>query len=316
MHTRPVAHVLGWLLPAMVACIGASGQNAPLPVPPPHKPARPGIPAAAARPVTPVAVITNAAAPRGATAYQPGKPGVLEFDAMSKHVVLDDEERKASFVFAVTNRSAEDVTISFINTSCGCTAGRLPSSPWVLKPDEGGHIDVTLDGTGKLGQVTKTATVVSSAGSYMLTVGVTIPVPAPNAMNRNRNLQVAAADRQAVFRGECAACHAQPVYGKMGHELYDAACGICHEAEHRASMVPDLRTRLRNTDRNYWAKWISDGRVGSLMPAFAARNGGVLTDQQIVSLVDYLEDEYKANPPPAKHAAGTPAGPSATASRP
>lgn len=56
---------------------------------------------------------------------------------MSKHVVLDDEERKASFVFAVTNRSAEDVTISFINTSCGCTAGRLPSSPWVLKPDEG-----------------------------------------------------------------------------------------------------------------------------------------------------------------------------------
>ncbi|MBN8247392.1 MAG: DUF1573 domain-containing protein [Verrucomicrobia bacterium] len=232
--------------------------------------------------------------------YQPGKPGVLEFDATAKQVDLTEEERKAAFVFAVTNRSDADVTISFINTSCGCTAGRLPSSPWLLKPGEGGHIDVTMDTTGKMGRVTKTATVVSSAGSYTLTVSANIPTPAPTAMNRSRNLQLAAADRQAVFRGDCAACHVQPTHGKVGRELYEAACGICHEAEHRASMVPDLRNRLRNTDRNYWAKWISDGRVGSLMPAFAGRNGGILTDRQIVSLVDYLEDDYKKNPPPSK----------------
>jgi len=265
--------------------VAAPGTGALPPLPPPV--------AALSSPTT------NAPGPR-AQSYQPGKPGVLEFDAMAKHVDLTEEERKAAFVFAVTNRSADEVTVSYINTSCGCTAGKLPASPWKLKPGEGGHIDVTMDTTGKMGRVTKTATVVSSAGSYTLTVSANIPTPAPTAMNRSRNLQVAAADRQAVFRGDCAACHVQPTHGKVGRELYEAACGICHEAEHRASMVPDLRTRLRNTDRNYWAKWISDGRVGSLMPAFAGRNGGILTDKQIVSLVDYLEDDYKKNPPPSK----------------
>lgn len=241
-----------------------------------------------------------------------GKPGVLEFDSTSKHVDLTEGEKKASFSFSVTNRSTDTVTISYINTSCGCTAGKLPTSPWVLKSGEGGFIDVTMDVTGKLGTVTKTATVVASTGSYPLSVSVTIPTPSPTTMDRTRNTQIALADRQAVFRNDCAACHAQPVYGKSGRELYDAACGICHEAEHRATMVPDLRTRLKNTDQNYWAKWISDGRVGSLMPAFAARNGGPLSDAQIASLVQYLEEDYKKNPPPSKLAASPGASPSGT----
>ncbi|MFO1460296.1 MAG: DUF1573 domain-containing protein [Verrucomicrobiota bacterium] len=234
-----------------------------------------------------------------------GKPGVLEFDSTNKHVDLVEGEKKASFTFSVTNRSTDTVTISYINTSCGCTAGKLPTSPWVLKPGEGGFIDVTMDVTGKLGTVNKTATVVASTGSYPLSVSVTIPTPSPTTMDRTRNTQVALADRQAVFRNDCAACHAQPVYGKTGRELYEAACGICHEAEHRATMVPDLRTRLKNSDQNYWAKWISDGRVGSLMPAFAGRNGGPLSDAQIASLVQYLEEDYKKNPPPSKTAAAS-----------
>ncbi len=287
----------------MLQLLGAETASGKLPpIPPPHV-VRPSA-VSAGTPRSPVTVSAGISTNRLSLAppagIQPGKPGVLAFDATSKHVELNEDERKAAFVFAVTNVSSDEVTISYINTSCGCTAGKLPSTPWVLKSGEGGHIDVTVDATGKIGRVTKTATLVASTGSYPLTVSVSIPTPAPNAMNRSKNLQVASADRQAVFRNDCAACHVQPTYGKAGRELYDAACGICHEAEHRASMVPDLRTRLKHTDRNYWAKWISDGRVGSLMPAFSGRNGGILTDQQIASLVDYLEDDYKRSPPPSK----------------
>jgi len=284
-----------------VATQAAPAEPLPLPpVPPPRTAnARPGVaafPAPRANPQT----ATNRPPATPVTNLQPGKSGVFVFDAVSKHVDLTEGERTAAFVFAVTNISSEPTTISYINTSCGCTAGKLPSYPWVLQPGEGGHIDVTMDVTGKYGLVTKTATVVASTGSYPLTVSVSIPAPAPTAMSRSRNEQIAKADRQAVFRNDCASCHVQPAIGKTGKELYDTACAICHEAEHRASMVPDLRARLKNTDRNYWTKWISDGRNGSLMPAFLAKNGGILNEDQIASLVEYLEGVYKKNPPPAK----------------
>ncbi len=281
------------------------------------EPVKPGAP------ILPASSLPSRPVPSNAAANSaPGKADVLVFDAMTKHVDLAEGEKSAAFTFAITNRSADEVTVSYINTSCGCTAGKLPSYPWKLKGGEGGYIDVTMDLTGKYGLVTKTATVVSSAGSYKLTVSAKAP-PVPTAASptvaanaagggndRSRNMSVASADRQAVFRNDCATCHVQPAVGKTGHELYDTACGICHEAEHRAQMVPDLRTRLKNSDRNYWAKWIGEGRPGSLMPAFSAKHGGILSDTQLDSLVEYLETDYKKNPPPSKsvdQAAATPA---------
>ncbi|MFM7816252.1 MAG: DUF1573 domain-containing protein [Verrucomicrobiota bacterium] len=232
---------------------------------------------------------------------QPARPNALKFDATSKHVDLKEGELSAAFVFAVTNISSEPITVSNVSTSCGCTAGRLPSYPWKLEPGQGGHVNVTMDLKGKFGLVTKTATVLTSSGSYPLTVSAKAPMmSAANTMgDRNRNLAIAAADRQAIFRNECASCHVQPAIGKVGKELYQTACGICHEAEHRAQMVPDLRTKLKNSDANYWTKWISEGRPGSLMPAFAAQHGGILGVGQIETIVEYLETDYKKNPPPS-----------------
>ena len=63
-------------------------------------------------------------------------------------------------------------------------------------------------------------------------------------------------------------------------------------------MVPALRDPKRATDANYWTKWISEGRDGSLMPAFALNRGGILTDEQIQSLVSYLEGDFKKEPVP------------------
>jgi mono/diheme cytochrome c family protein len=210
-------------------------------------------------------------------------------------------ETEAKFTFGLTNVSKETVTISGVHTSCGCTVAQLPSQPWVLKPGDHGEIGVTVDLRGKSGNLIKTATVSSSVGSIPLMVQISVPRIDPKKMpmtenDRTRNLQVAAVDRQAVFRGECVTCHVIPTIGKVGKELYVAACGVCHEGEHRASMVPNLRALNKPTDAAYWNQWISEGRPGSLMPAFLAKNGGILSSNQVSSLVAYLSGPFQSEP--------------------
>ena len=67
-----------------------------------------------------------------------------------------------------------------------------------------------------------------------------------------------------------------------------AACAVCHEAKHRASMVPDLHNLKVPTSEEFWRTWITAGKAGTLMPAFATSQGGPLNDMQIASLAAYL----------------------------
>src|SRR5581483_6130270 len=113
---------------------------------------------------------------------------------------------------------------------------------------------------------------------------------------REANRQLASLDRQQVFKGECATCHVQPLGNKMGAELFHEACGICHFAERRASMVPELVTAREPRDAAFWRKWITDGKENSLMPAFAKKHGGPLTDEQIESLVAFALEALPTQP--------------------
>ncbi len=70
--------------------------------------------------------------------------------------------------------------------------------------------------------------------------------------------------------------------------MYLGASAICHDAKHRASMVPDLRVVDESRDAAYWREHITDGIEGTLMPAFATAKGGILSDEQIESLVKFL----------------------------
>lgn len=223
-------------------------------------------------------------------------PGALSWDAVFKEYQARAGETEAKFSFALTNVSRTNVLIESVHTSCGCTAAKLPQQPWLLAPGEHGEIGVTVDLQGKFGTITKTATITSSVGPIPLTVRINIPAAeaAGRPMgDRTRNLQIAAADRQAVFRGDCATCHVTPTIGKTGRALFDSACAICHEGVNRASMVPDLQALNKPTDHAYWLQWIAAGREGSLMPAFAAKNHGILSDAQIGSLTDYIEGEFQ-----------------------
>ena len=102
--------------------------------------------------------------------------------------------------------------------------------------------------------------------------------------------------RAAIFKGDCARCHVEPAKGKLGKELYATACGICHDAEHRASAVADLQAPKTPRDVNYWQEWVSHGKAGTMMPGFAATDGGPLTKEQVDSLVVYLNETFPKAP--------------------
>lgn len=206
---------------------------------------------------------------------------------MHKQVMARAGQSNAVVSFTVTNASASPVIIRDVALSCGCSVATMPTKPWTLKPGESGTVTVTTDVRGKRGSLLKTAIVYASSGTRVLTYQVDIQEPA-TPEERARNQSLAKTDRQAVFRGECAKCHAEPTKGKTGKELFAVACGICHEAEHRASMVPDLRALKKPTPREYWLQWIAHGKADTLMPASGQKEGGPLTEGQIESLVEFL----------------------------
>ena len=58
-------------------------------------------------------------------------------------------------------------------------------------------------------------------------------------------------------------------------------------------MVPQLHALAKPTDAAYWNQWIRNGKEHTFMPAFALKSGGILSDEQIESLVQYLDGDFK-----------------------
>jgi mono/diheme cytochrome c family protein len=218
--------------------------------------------------------------------------GVLAWDDLTKTVDAAADQPQAKFTFNFTNVSSGNVAIMDVHPSCGCTTAQLPSRPWLIPSGTNGQIGLTVNLAGKSGTLFKTVNVSTDKGSKTLMLRITILPPViPTLTDEARAQGMAAAkvDRQAVFKNDCATCHAKPAEGKYGQQLYAAVCGICHEAEHRATMVPDLHAIKTPTNVQFWQTWIAHGKPGSLMPAFSTADGGPLTDVQIASLAAYLD---------------------------
>jgi len=186
----------------------------------------------------------------------------------------------------------------------------LPPLPWTIPPGGNGEIGATVNLEGKNGTMIKSLTVSTDKGSKELWMRITILPPViPNLTDteRARGVEIAKVDRQAVFKADCATCHARPVQGKYGKALYETVCAICHEAEHRATMVPDLHHLKTPTNNEFWRTWTAHGKAGSLMPAFSTAEGGPLNDMQIATVAAYLDMVIPPSPaqaitnaPPAK----------------
>lgn len=221
----------------------------------------------------------------------------LEWDAIERGYSATPADKEAVFVFHATNRTAAPVEIKSVGTSCHCTVATPPRKPWIIAPGATDDLTVRVDLLSRRGGLTKTIYVETSLGEDQLMVHVRIPPPA--AARREMNFLAAQADRQAVLKGDCASCHVTPTIGKVGAELFTTACVICHAAENRATMVPDLRVAKVHRDAAYWDKWIRLGGEGTLMPAFSRAHDGSLDDEQIQSLVEYLVAHLPTDPQPS-----------------
>jgi len=219
----------------------------------------------------------------------------LQFDAEEKTVTVTNGTEQAHFTFSVTNISPEEVVINYILGSCHCTVAKLPSQPWKLAPKEVGEFSATMDlaGSPPGSSKFKTLTVNANKGVKVLNVTTRILPDMSSPGERTNMMKTATADRQAVFKGDCMQCHAETAkdsagHDKTGEELYTAVCGICHESPRRATFVPDLHHLKEPTSAAFWRTWITSGKPGTLMPAFAKTEGGPLNNEQIDSLVNYL----------------------------
>ncbi|HKW30271.1 MAG TPA: DUF1573 domain-containing protein [Verrucomicrobiae bacterium] len=224
--------------------------------------------------------------------------GILAWDATTKETNVIANSGPAHFVFDFTNTSTNPVVILSVRPSCGCTTTKLPPLPWTLAPGTNGQLEATVNLPGQSGTLYKSLNVYTDKGSKLLMLKITIQpfvMPAMSQADRARNMQVALTDRQAVFKGTCVTCHVQRGEAKYGMALYEADCAICHDGEHRATMVPDLHALKTPTNFEFWRIWIAHGKPGSLMPAFSGTDGGPLSDMQISSLATYLNESIKSH---------------------
>jgi mono/diheme cytochrome c family protein len=226
-----------------------------------------------------------------------GPAGPLIWNSTNQSYTLKTGEVSAHFTFTVTNVGDSEVVINDVHPSCGCTVAEFPSTPWRIPARGADHMDVLVDLRGRSGVVTKDIAVLSSNAPGLLTVNVTVPPEATNGMSpammdRLWGQKLAATDHQAVFKKTCVNCHLRPAFGKRGAALYTVACGICHEAAHRAAMVPDLHALQTEIEPDYWVNWVTHGKPGTLMPGFSVTEGGPLEDAQIDSLVAFLKTEF------------------------
>jgi mono/diheme cytochrome c family protein len=254
-------------------------------------------------PAPPVAATTAVYVPDMTHAGEPLPAGVLAWNSLLQSVDAAADQAEAHFTFNFTNISSGKVVIISVHPSCGCTTAQLPALPWMVEAGTNGEIGVTVNLAGKTGTLFKTLNVVTDRGNLNLAMRITIlppVVPTMTDADRARALDAAKVNRQAVFQGDCVACHVKPGVGKYGQALYNVSCGICHESEHRATMVPDLHAIKTPTNEDFWRTWIMHGKPGSLMPAFSTAEGGPLNDVQIASLAAYLNAAIpsKATPPP------------------
>ena len=230
-------------------------------------------------------------------------PNTLFWDGMSKETNVAADDPAAFFNFHLTNITTTPVAILNVHPSCGCTTAQLPPLPWVLPAGAGGEMEVKVNLAGKTGTIFKSVRVGTDKGYTQLMLRINIAPPRPMTLSdsdRMRGVDMAKVDRQAVFRGDGATCHVKPAEGKYGQALYAAACGICHEAQHRATMVPDLHALKAPTNEEFWRTWIAHGKPGSLMPAFSTAEGGPLNDLQIASIAAYLNAIIPSHVPAEK----------------
>lgn len=174
----------------------------------------------------------------------------------------------------IRNNSNETVTITDVQTSCGCTVAKPKEK--VLLPGTFTELKVAIDSTIKAGEVKKSVRVTDSAGHVAKSILTLKVTENPHLMR----------DGKGLFDGKCRSCHYDPVQGVSdGRAIYEAACVMCHGENGKGAYAPAL-TAI--DDKAALEQLIANGTGSPFMPGFARTNHGPLTQAQISALSRWL----------------------------
>jgi hypothetical protein len=127
-------------------------------------------------------ITTQAATPPPTTL----KPENLAFTTETHDFGTVPEGPAAEYEFRFKNTGKEPITISKVQASCGCTTPSYSKDP--VLPNKDGAIKASYNTNGRPGPFTKTITVVSNAGTKVVTIKGTVEkaptasVPENNSM--------------------------------------------------------------------------------------------------------------------------------------
>ena len=196
----------------------------------------------------------------------------IQPEVMDMGTVKEGEEARGRLF--IRNNSDSVITITDVQTSCGCTVAEPKSK--ILAPGAFTTLEVKIDSTVKQGEVKKSIRVTDSSGHVAKAVLKLTVTENPHLLREGRG----------IFDGKCAACHFDPVQGKVtGKAIYDAACAMCHGEEAVGAYAPALNGHEDETALQYL---ISHGTGSPQMPGFAKKQGGPLTQKQVVTLSKWL----------------------------
>jgi mono/diheme cytochrome c family protein len=192
---------------------------------------------------------------------------------------------KAKLNVLVHNEGSNDLKISKVKTSCGCTTTKLKSN--LIPAGEKVEIEVEVDTKQKLGPMSKSVRVFIEHFTLPHSFQVTGEV-LKNSMNHHHNV-----DPKELFSPKCASCHVVPTENLHGRPLYLAACAMCHGTYRQGGDGPALAP---NNHGEHWNMVLRKGLVR--MPGFHQDHGGPLDEMQIQSLEVFLKSP---KPEPADH---------------
>lgn len=205
----------------------------------------------------------------------PSKPmPVLMFQPHTLDLGQVTEGKTASGDLILRNNGNVSLTITGIQTSCGCTTGMLDER--VLPPGGFTLMHVRVDTFAKRGRVKKQLWVSDDLG-HTATATLQLTV--------RSNPHMALSGR-SLFDAPCASCHAAPARGKTtGPEIFAAVCAMCHGANANGGYAPSLRG---GRDAKVLARVINEGAGNHYMPAFSKARGGPLGRDQVLALSRWL----------------------------
>jgi mono/diheme cytochrome c family protein len=200
------------------------------------------------------------------------------------------------YEFDFTNEGDEVLEIKNVQTSCGCTAATVGEKD-EYQPGEKGKIRVTFNSNGKVGKIEKTVLVESNtaAPDDQVILSIVFDVKLPSEEEKQHMTVMAG---QSIFEGACVDCHVTKGIGKIGKELYDADCGICHgdAKDHKPHGPIDKNTAVKYTDDEL-INYIKQGSPTNptMMPGFHKDFGGPLTTDEIMTLLAYIRSDLSVN---------------------